>query len=63
MARVEVIITKDGKIKYHVTGVKGSKCEETLAGLVRECNVLEDKKTDEWDQSGPGVNVSTGVSK
>ena len=63
MTNVEVVIKKDGTIQTHVQGIKGPKCENTLAGLVRKCKVLKDTKTPDYWENGPGVNIDARVSK
>jgi Protein of unknown function (DUF2997) len=52
----EITITKKGKVKVHVKGVKGQRCIQ-MADLIKEIMGKEDSRDLTSDYYAPGIQV------
>ena len=55
---IEIVIRPDGKVEYHIVGIKGAACEEISAVLEELGKVETSERTAEFYDQEPDVHLS-----
>lgn len=61
---IEILISPEGHLKYHIKGIKGNRCIETAKALAKECGIMKELTyTSEYYQKPRIKSSIRGISK